>query len=65
MYVQFFTSFRLDQIENICRGQFKSSSEVISVFSMVENMVGNIEMASYQHLLLFLQCFQGFLPTVV
>ena len=32
---------------------------MISVFDMVENIVGKGENAGYQHFLLFTQCFQN------
>ena len=50
-------NFGCDQIQSICRGQFKFTRLTISFFDRVENMVGKGENAVYQHFLLFPQCF--------
>ena len=43
-----------------------SESEIMGfVFELLENIVGKGENAGYQHFLLFLLCFRGFLLWVV
>ena len=43
--------------------KLKSVQMMISAFEKVENIVGKGENAGHQHFLLFLQCFQGDLPS--
>ena len=46
-------NFTPNQIESICRGQNKCVSKQEFCFGRIENIVGKLENAGYQHFLLF------------
>ena len=52
-------NFTLVQIESICRRQNKCKPKIETGYGMaIENIVGKVENAGYQHFLLFPQCFK-------
>ena len=48
----------LTQLKALADNKFTVAKIMILVFDRIENIVGKGENASYQHFLLFLQCFQ-------
>ena len=52
------TNFRLFQTERICRRQFQIDENGKKSSKQVENTVGKGEIARYEQILLFPQCFQ-------
>ena len=52
-------NLRLVHIESICRQQKIETEKLKFVSGRVESIVGKEENAGYQHLLIFLQCFQN------
>ena len=52
------TKFRLFQTERVCRRQFKFDENGRKLSKRVENTVGKGEIACYEQILVFPQCFQ-------
>ena len=52
------TNFRLLQIERVCRNNFKFDENGAKFSKQVENTVGRGEIAHYEQVFFFPQCFQ-------
>ena len=52
------TNFRLFQTDRVCSDNFKFDENCRKFSKLVENTAGKGEIARYEQLLVFLQCFQ-------